>query len=865
MPGGGLWRPGTLVPAVALVALGGLLPAAPGSRAAGRVEHRLGRSETTGRVVTLRGTAAAKRVSHCPWASASALRHKHAKQLALELVDRMTLSEKLGFLVLNPRAGYENINQGVRTLCLPALTLQDGPNGVSAHATGVTQLPASLGIAASFAPSLAYRYGQVEGAEARGKGIDVVQGPNLNLDRVPESGREFEGYGEDPFLVSEMGVADIRGIQSEKVMADAKHFTAYNQETARLILNEAVPARALEELYLAPFAAAVKQGHVASIMCAYGSIDGVNDCSDPKLYRALRSWDFSGFVRSDLAAVVSPAAAFNAGLDLIKPATVRALRSLVRRHKIAVATIDEAVLRTLTEMFRFGLIAHPRRETPLAVVRTSAHAAFAVRAAERSMVLLRDQRQILPLSPSLRSVALIGADASTRAMSAGGGSAYVVPPYVIAPLGAIRQMLGKRARVLYASGEPSSHLLPPIPAADIVSGSPLPAETPQSHRGEPGTSDLSVEAAASVTRAAATAALPGRGGDWSSWKATVVAPRSGLYEISLEQNGDTWLYLDGRQLLSFPGLHGRFASSTTVELVKGRHYRLRVAWFAIDGAHNPRLGWQDVTPLIRAAAATARRAKVAVVFVNDFTSEGVDRPSLALPGDQNALVVAVAKANPRTVVVLNTGGAVLMPWLDRVRGVLEAWYPGQGDGTATAAVLFGKVDPGGRLPVTFPASETASAVASPRAFPGVDSTVHYGEGLDIGYRYFQAHHVSSLFPFGFGLTYTSFALSPPVLGSGSSGDTVALRVTNTGRRRGTEVVQAYLGYPPAAGEPPRQLRAFDAVTLAPGASVRVVLDLPRSAFVAFLHGRFSTVSGSYTLFVGTSSTQLAYRLTLPAP
>lgn len=777
----------------------------------------------------------------------------------------MDLAEKVGFVILAARNGYENVNRAVPQLCIPALTLQDSPNGIAYGATGVTQLPASLGVAASFDRSLAYAYGRVEGAEARGKGIDAVQGPNLNLLRVPQSGRAFEGYGEDPYLVGQMGVADVEGIQSEAVMADAKHFTAYNQETARVILHEDVSRRALEELYLAPFAAVVRQGHVASLMCSYGALNGVNDCSDPWLYATLRSWGFTGFVRSDLGAVSHPGAAFRAGLDLVKPVSQAALRSLVVQRKISMRALDAAVRRILVEMFRFGLVAHPRAETVASRVDSRAHAAFAVYAAERSMVLLKDASGILPLSRSVTSLAVIGVDASARPMSAGAGSAYVLPPYVVTPLAAIRRRLARHTRLSYAPGELAARELPPIPRAAFASGAPLPSLPRPASAEEPGKDDVTVLRESRVTRAIATAERPGRGGGWESWRATVVPPRTGLYDVSVEENGDTWLYVDHRALLSFPGLHGRSSWSTTIPLVRGHRYSFELRWFAIDGAHNPRLGWQDVNPLLHAAVAAARRARVAVVFANDFSGEGADRPSLTLPGDENALIAAVAAANPRTVVVLNTGGAVLMPWLAKVRAVLEAWYPGQGDGTATAAVLFGQVDPGGHLPITFPATATETPVASPTSFPGVDATVHYSEGLDIGYRYFDAHRLEPLFPFGFGLSYTSFRLSGLATSSAAGHVSLVAHLANTGRRTGTDVVQAYLGFPASAGEPPLQLRAFQAVTLGARSSATVHLELARSAFEAYLGGRWRTVPGSYTISVGDSSADLPLTASVGAP
>jgi beta-glucosidase len=317
--------------------------------------------------------------------------------------------------------------------------------------------------------------------------------------------------------------------------------------------------------------------------------------------------------------------------------------------------------------------------------------------------------------------------------------------------------------------------------------------------------------------------------------------------------------------MASPGIHGRSLWSTTVALETGRHYQLNVNWLVVRGQLPPQLGFADVSPEIAAAVSAARRASVAVVFAGVSQTESVDRPSLDLPGDADALISAVAAANPRTVVVLNTGGAVLMPWIDQVAGVLEAWYPGQEDGTATAAVLEGQVDPSGHLPLTFPAVSNPSPVGTPAQFPGVNGTVTFSEGLDIGYRWYQANGVEPLFPFGYGLSYTSFALSDAAVRTQRQQAVVDVTVTNVGRRPGTAVVQAYVRYPDAAGEPPEQLRAFDAVALAPSQSSRVHLALPASAFQAYLHGGFRTVSGLYSIDVGQSSANLPIHLKTTAP
>jgi beta-glucosidase len=801
----------------------------------------------------------------CPWVNQS-LRHRASpSSLAAEVVSKMTLQDKAGFVVLRAHGGAENVNVGVPTLCIPPLTLSDGPNGIAYRATGVTQLPAAIGVAASFNPAVARAVGIVLGTEARTKGIDVAQGPELNLARVPQSGRTFETFGEDPYLSAMLGVANIGGIQSTGVMADAKHFSGYTQETARIRLDQIVPLRALAELYDAPFAAAVKQAHVASVMCSYGSLNGVNDCSSPYIYSTLRSWGFTGFVRSDLTAVPHMAQAFRAGLSLIKPASTGEVVRLVHSGVLPASDVNGAVESVLTQMFAYGMIAHPRQGTLTAPAVTPAHTAVALAAAESSVVLLKNAGPDLPLSKTVDSVAVIGAGASLHPQTTGGGSSEVKAPFVVTPLAAIRSSLGKRVHVSYTPGGPASLDLDQLSDSDIVSGTPLPLETTTKASSEPGKADLSIDSAPNVTAAAATATQPGTGEGWSYWRIVLRAQKTGTYEVSMRQIGDTWLYLDGRQLLAAQGLSARTTWATTVSLRADHRYTFTAKWFSVAGHGPPQFGIVDVTPQINAAIATARKAKVAIIFAGDFTTEGADRSDLNLPGDANALISAVAAVNPHTIVVLNTGGAVLMPWLSHVAGVLEAWYPGEEDGAAIAAILTGAVDPSGRLPISFPASPSMLPESSSNQFPGTNSVVSYGTGLDLGYRWYQVNGVTPLFPFGFGLDYTSFSLSNATLQSTPSGVLLHLTVTNTGPSTGGDVVQAYVRYPSATGEPPEQLRAFARVVLRPSSSSNVTLLIPPTGFQVFVNGSFETVPGDYGIDIGQSSANLPIHLGVSIP
>jgi beta-glucosidase len=780
----------------------------------------------------------------------------------------MTLGQKASFVVLRTKPPLENTNLGLPSLCVPPLTLTDGPNGIAYHMRGVTQLPAAIGVAATFDPSMARATGTVMGQEARAKGIDASQGPELNLARVPEAGRIFEAFGEDPALTGAMGVASVEGIQSTGTMANLKHVTAYSQETARHILDQQVPARALAEVFNPPYKEAVQQGHVASIMCSYGSVNSVNDCSDPTVYADLATWGFTGFVRSDLAAVPSgdTASAFRSGLALIKPGSPASLVQLVGSGAISVADLNRAVTETLTTMFQYGLIGHPVRGKPSADAITPAHTRVATTTAEASMVLLKNAGAVLPLPHGTRSIAVIGSGA-THPITTGVGSSEVVAPFVSTPLAALRSALGPSTSIRYAQGGLRTIPLRSITTGHTISKRYFDTDEPHLHadRVEPGKDDISVVESRNVTDAVATATTPGTGKYWSSWSETITPRSSGIYRIGLHEVGDTWLTANGVPVLSSAGLHTPDLLSAAVSLRAGVHYTFAIRWFAVDGYPAPAFGIADETAQLDAAVTVARRSSVAVVFTGELQREGADR-SLTLPGDADQLIAAVAAVNPHTVVVINSGGAVYMPWLSKVAGVVEAWYPGEADGTAVAAVLTGRVDPSGRLPITFPASPNAQPASTAAEFPGIDAEVSFGTGLDVGYRWYQQNGVAPLFPFGYGLDYTSFDLSnAQVAPSPKGGYTVDVDVTNTGSRSGADVVQAYVAYPSGLGEPPEQLRAFTRVVVAPGATTRATLALPASVFASDATGTPTVVAGSYVVGVGESSADLPIQLPVEVP
>jgi beta-glucosidase len=679
------------------------------------------------------------------------------------------------------------------------MNLQDGPNGVGDGLTGVTQLPAGVSLAATWDRSLAAEYGTVIGAEERGKGKTVNLGPTVNIDRDPRWGRSFEAYTEDPFLNAAITVPEIEGVQRQGVMSQVKHFAVYNQETSRNTPadNAIVSARALHEIYLPAFWAATQRAKAASVMCAYSTINGQAACQNQYLLGTTldQRWAFPGFVGSDFFATHSTAASATAGLDQEMPAAAyygRALAAAVTSGQVAVATVNQMVTRILAQMFRFGDFDHPPAGSARATVTTPAHQAVSAAVAEAGTVLLKNDRGTLPLKPAGGGrVAVIGPAASAAPADAGGGSAYVTPTFSVTPLQGLRAAAGPGTPVSYTQGLPADTSLRPIPGS----------------------------------------VLTGTG--------VLTAPQTGTYVLALKTAGhQAALSLDGAKILVNPGLPPATTYSVGVSLRAGQRYALQLS----GGGGTARLTWagpSDLAPGIARAVAAAKAARTAVVVVSDDTeSEAADRASLNLPSAQNELISAVAAANPRTVVVIDAGAPVVMPWIGQVASVVDAWYPGESNGTALAAVLFGRVSPGGHLPVTFPVDLSQVPESSPAQFPGQNGQVLYSEGIDVGYRYYDADEKTPLFPFGYGLSYTRFGYSglkitprqlrggspdPATARTGPSGRevTVSATVTNTGRVAGSDVVQLYLGDPVATGEPPRQLKGFSKVTLRAGQSTTV--------------------------------------------
>lgn len=665
-----------------------------------------------------------------PSAQAQQTRITHAQAVARAkaIVAKMTLDEKVTELHgIRTPTEYRYV-PGIPRLGIPPLQMTNGPAGVGPGGAGpqkrATALPSPLSLAATWDPSLAFEYGKIAGEETRETGSTLLEAPDVNIARIPQGGRVFESYGEDPFLDAKMAVANIDGIQSTGIMATVKHYIANNQEAQRFGVNEDVGERALREIYMPAFKAAIEEAHSASLMCAYPKVNGTFNCENKPLLDGVlkQEWKFNGFVMSDWGATHSTVPSALAGLDLEMPTGryfSEDLKSAVQSGAVPVSIINDKLVRRFAKMMEFGTWAPVPEPTAIPAF---AHGAVDRKIADAGMVLLKNEGNLLPLDiKGIRGIALIGPYA-VRPNTGGGGSSHVIPLYTITP---------------------------------------------------------------------------------------------------------------------YDGLEAAMETRITV----------------LDGSD------------IAAAVEAAKRAQMAIVMVGDQDTEGHDHP-ITLPDAQNKLIEAVAKANPKTIVVIKSGSAVLMPWIDDVPVVLEAWYPGEEDGNAVADVLTGKVDPSGKLPLTFPRDVDQTLAKNPEQYPGVGGTAHYTEGLDVGYRGYTANNVTPLFPFGFGLSYTTFSFADLKVAhaSGSNDVTVTFKLTNTGKVAGADVAQLYLGFPNIAegNEPPIQLKGFRKVMLSPGESKTVALKLDAHSFSYWsMQSRgWKIAPGTFQVMAGDSSANTPLKSTI---
>jgi len=786
---------------------------------------------------------------------------------------------------------------------LRAMVVSDGPAGVR----GVTMdernpaasLPCPSALGATWDPALVQALAAALGTEARSKGVDILLAPVINVMRTPLSGRGFESFGEDPVLIARTAVAFVRGLHQAGVAAAVKHYVGNDSETGRWTYDARIAEHVLRELYLAPFEACVREADVDLVMTGYNQVNGVTMTEHGTLlWRVLKEeWGFGGVALSDWHAARSTVATAVAGLDLAMPGPSGPwggqLAAAVRAGTVGEDAVDDKVRRILRLARRVGALGGPPDGKVQGAHRVPvlADPALLRRCATAAFTLLRNEREALPLEPgTIRSLALIGPNALSP-VTQGGGSATVPQVGVSTPAGALTRALAGQARVTVRPGCATWSGVPEPP--------PYALRDPET--GEPGvrlefrTGDGALAAAEhrGATMFTWWDGLPGIGPAHRGQivlRSSYLALQDGPHVIGAGGVGRLTLAVNGTEVASgHPDLPADPVEAmvrpgeirAAVDLAAGREAEIEVCLRPDDWPQGPvaiRLGVApapDHDAMIGEAVEAARAADAAVVVVGSAPgteSEGFDRSGLALPGRQDELVRRVAAVNDRTIVVVNAGMPVLMPWADQVAAVGYAWLPGQVMGTALADVLLGQAEPGGRLPVTMPAAEADCPVlhAVPR-----DGRLEYREGLLVGYRGYDRAGTEPRYAFGHGLGYTTWAyesaaadapalassLAPSLAADGGLGVTVTLR--NTGRRTGREVVQAYVE-PPAAepGRPLRTLAAFTAVTATPGEQVRARLTVPARAFARYdeAAGAWTRPAGAFTVLIGRSSADLPLRL-----
>lgn len=788
------------------------------------------------------------------------------------LLGELTLEEKVSLLA----GGSRIATAAVPRLGIPAVRMADGPNGIRANETyKATSFPASSAMAATWNPAMASRVGEAIGEEARALDYSIVQGPGLNIQRVPVGGRNFEYYSEDPYLSGRMAVGWVKGLQSTGVMATAKHLAVNNQETDRQTVNVIVSQRALREVYLPGFEAVVKETDPGLVMAAYNKVNDFYSTENKWLLRDVLKgdWHYPGVVISDWGATHSTAPAINAGLDFEMPAPAKFfgkdMAAAVRRGDVSLATLDDSVSRMLRLIIRSGRM-DGWTLRPQDKVDSAEHRATSLAAAEQAITLLKNDGNALPLDPAkIRRIAVIGPNADAR-MIQGGGSSEVTAIRVTTPLEGLRAALPK-TRIDHAIGVTNDRfaamadprmfsttadrheqgLTQKLWTSGSMDGAPVRTMIDDVFMRFYFGPELSEDAGNKVVM---------------QWTGYFWPPTTGDYDFSMIDRGNTSVWVDGKPVIapSQPNspspLFGGFGwreRRTSVHLEAGRAYPFRMDFMPARHWNLAyRLGIQQPVGSIAQAVEAAKGADAAIVFVGSSVtseSEEADRPNLKLYGEQDKLVEAVAAANPRTIVVLNTGGPVEMPWKDKVSAIVEGWFLGGEVGNAEANVLTGRTNPSGKLPVTFPKRIEDNPTFA--TFPGKNLEAHYSEDLLVGYRWYDEKAIEPLFPFGHGLSYTSFAYGGMKLAKADKGWRVSFTVRNTGKVAGAEIAQLYLAFPQAAGEPQRQLKRFERVELKPRQTQRISFDLTDADLRIWdtAANDWKVENGTYKAFVGGSS------------
>jgi len=795
------------------------------------------------------------------------------------ILGQMTTEEKIDLL-----GGVDDFyTRGVPRLGVPRFKMADGPLGVRNYGPSTT-MAGGIALAATWNPHLAESVGIEIGRDARARGVHFLLAPGVNIYRAPMNGRNFEYFGEDPFLASRIAVAYINGVQSQGVSATVKHFMGNNSEFDRHNTDSVIDERAMREIYMPVFEAAVREAHIGAIMDSYNLTNGMHMTQNGYLNNDVvkKEWGFSGIVMSDWTSTYDAIGAANAGLDLEMPSgkflNREKLLPAIQQGKVSIATIDDKVRRILRVGAQFGWL--DRDQTDLSISRYNRQGReVALQAARESMVLLKNQGPVLPIHKNnIKSVALIGPD-SYPAVPDGGGSARVQPFVAVSFLEGLTNYLGSAVPVYYSRGVPTVSEM-----ADATNFVVAPAGGQPGIRVEYfGNNELEGKPLLSRVEKHVNVGSPGFVFPDHTlsdrWTGYYLPTHPGSYDIFVESTGEDGgffrLYVDGRLVLDNWKQNRAIMNATSLQLEVKPH--------KVVLEHHGRNEWLDtrlrlgvvphdsvVEQQAKLLAAKADVVIVAVGFDPETESEGGDR-TFQLPPGQEQLIQEMGKANKNVAIVITSGGAVDMnSWLDKVPAVLQAWYPGQEGGTALAEILFGQVNPSGRLPVSFERRWEESPTHDSYYPQDGTQRIVYKEGIFVGYRGYEHSGKKPLFPFGFGLSYTNFAYSNLSVTTGTTKGgsnsywwaEVAFEVANTGNQDGAEVAQVYVADKHSKIERPvKELKGFAKVNLRAGEKQRVTLKLDRRALSYYdvRSKQWRVDPGDFEVLVGSSSEDIRLR------
>jgi beta-glucosidase len=793
------------------------------------------------------------------------------------MLAKLTLQQKLEmiggednmFIRAEPSAGF------------PRLKMSDGPEGVRTWGPD-TAYAGGIALAAAWDPDLATRMGESIGKDARARGVHFLLGPGINIYRAPMNGRNFEYLGEDPFLSGKTAAAYIRGVQDQGVIATVKHFAANNEEYDRHNVSSDLDERTLREIYLPAFEAAVTEGHVGAVMNSYNLLNGVHATENKHLNLDILKgdWKFDGILMSDWVATYSAVGAANGGLDLEMPfaefMNPKNLLPAVQSGQVSETTIDDKVRRILRDTVRFGFL--DRDQTDFADPKYSQEGrAVALQQALESITLLKNEGNLLPLDPDkVHTIAVLGPDA-WPAVPGGGGSSHVDAYAPVSFLTGLSNALGDKVKVLYVAGLPTMEEL--IQETEFYDPSGKKPDNPWMGSQVKVETYNNVDLSGTPTVAYARRIATYRSEEWTPPSPTHKSIRlttqfmpgksEGYLFLTGAGGSDAYkLIVDGKTVIDQPTREGQAPRYVELPLTAGKAAAIELDYWP-DAAY-PRIGLgirgveELVSPDAKKIASMADAAIVAVGFNPSEESEGFDR-TFELPFGQDQLIQAVTQANPHTIVTITAGGDVdAHRWIDSVPALLHNWYPGQEGGRAMAQILLGRHDPEGHLPISFERSWAENPVHdnyyAPPVPKGQTPHVGYKEGVFVGYRYYTTYDKKPLFPFGFGLSYTTFSFAnlsvSPQQTTADGNVTVSFDVTNTGQHEGATVAQVYIGDPSAkVKRPAKELKGFEKVRLAPNETKHVTVSLNQRslAYWSDTAKGWQVDPGKFIVFVGDSS------------